>query len=155
MSVRRRAVPGRQSEGGMAAGVVMTGRQRRVCGGTVMGTTPAGCGRWADTAGHPAAGLLSAVLAAAVLWDTAWRSGALRLPARGRRAAGTLRPSGRDADRELSLRLLAAADRAFATGPGVRALLAEDASFERNVLLGVGGDPDREYPPPGHTYPRS
>ncbi|MFF5706624.1 hypothetical protein ACFY7H_29680 [Streptomyces sp. NPDC012794] len=50
------------------------------------------------------------------------------------------------------MRLLAAADRAFDTEAGVRAL-GEEASFERIVLLGVGGDPDREYLPPGHGYP--
>ncbi|MFJ8016781.1 hypothetical protein [Streptomyces sp. NPDC096339] len=86
----------------------MSGRQRRVCVGSVAGSVLAGCGRWAGRSGLPVVGLVLSVVAALLVCESAWRSGALRLPARRR-------PAGVMADEERSLRLLAAADRAFDT----------------------------------------
>ncbi|MET9857354.1 hypothetical protein ABZY57_31045 [Streptomyces sp. NPDC006450] len=68
----------------------MSGRQRRVCAGSVTGAFLAGCGWPAGESGWPTVGLVLAVVAALVLGESAWHSGALSLPARaqGRRAAG-------------------------------------------------------------------
>ncbi|MFK0203951.1 hypothetical protein [Streptomyces lavendulae] len=93
--------------------------------------------------------MLLSVLAAGV-WGSGCRPGAPRPRPRGSGAGRG--PAGARADEERSLRLLTAADRAFSTGRGVRAL-GEEGSFERIVLLGVGWVPGREYPPPGHGYP--
>lgn len=129
--------------------MVMSGRQRRVCTGSVTGTVLAGCAWWTSAAGWPTIGTVLSVLAAGVLGESAWRSTSPRLDT-GRRGG----PDGAAADEERSLRLLAAADEAFDTGPGIRALGEED-SFERIVLLGVGQVPGRVYPPPGHGYPEA
>ncbi|MFJ4781662.1 hypothetical protein [Streptomyces sp. NPDC088762] len=130
----------------------MSGRQRRVCTASVIGAVLAGCAWWATAVGWPTVGLTLSVLAAVMLWESAWRSGAFHLPPR--HPGGGRRLSGADADEERSLRLLAAADRAFDTGQGVRALGEED-SFERIVLLGVGWIPGRPYPPPGTRLPEA
>ncbi|MFJ3963195.1 hypothetical protein [Streptomyces sp. NPDC090036] len=54
-----------------------------------------------------------------------------------------------EADRERSLRLLKA------IGEGADDdLPGELSEFERIVLHGVADLPGREYPPPGHGYPR-
>ncbi|MCX4804587.1 hypothetical protein ACFWWM_25695 [Streptomyces sp. NPDC058682] len=55
-----------------------------------------------------------------------------------------------DAHRERSLRLFKAIDEARAKAD----MAGEWPEFERIVLHGVAGLPGRDYPPPGHGYPR-
>ncbi|MFD7258863.1 hypothetical protein [Streptomyces sp. NPDC059874] len=59
------------------------------------------------------------------------------------------------ADRERSVRLLAAAGQAFDTDEGIDALAEEVVTFEQIVLYGVTDLPGQEYPPHGHDYPSS
>lgn len=80
--------------------VVMTGRQRRVRGGTLTGVVLATCDWGADGAGYAGAGL--STLAGAVLPACAWRSGAREAgaggpgpcAAAGRRTRASRAPNG-------------------------------------------------------------
>ncbi|MDD9383078.1 hypothetical protein M8Z33_41830 [Streptomyces sp. ZAF1911] len=131
----------------------MSGRQRRVGYGTLAGVLVQGCAGWVLWSGYTDAGLLLSLLAGAVVLASVWRSGALdRTPPAApapedvRRRAASPRQK---ADQERSMRLLKAIDEASDAAPG------EVTEFERIVLYGVAELPDREYPPPGHGYPRA
>ncbi|MEV6957421.1 hypothetical protein [Streptomyces sp. NPDC051183] len=111
-----------------------------------------------DTSGYPDAGLLLAVLAAAVIVTSLWRSGALdRAPTEPPAVSEAVRgpermlSAGEKADQERSLRLLKAIDDAADDPTGEPGELSD---FERIVLYGVAELPGRPYPPAGHDYPR-
>ncbi|MFD3758001.1 hypothetical protein [Streptomyces sp. NPDC058622] len=93
------------------------------------------------------------LLAGMVVLGGAWRSGALHrpLPAEPAPAAAGPPSSARSrADQERSMRLLKAIDEPADDGrPG------ELSKFERIALYGVAELPGRQYPPPGHGYPRT
>ncbi|MFI8281291.1 hypothetical protein ACIGBH_41905 [Streptomyces sp. NPDC085929] len=131
----------------------MTGRQRRVGGSVLAGTVLAVCGWWADRLGYEAVGLFLSSSAGAVVLAGTWRAGAL-YPQPAPLAPDTALPrrfSARQrADRERSVRLLKAIDKAVADGTRKPGELSE---FERIVLHGVVELPGREYPPAGHGYP--
>ncbi|MCC0100740.1 hypothetical protein K7B10_39525 [Streptomyces flavotricini] len=133
----------------------MSGRQRRVAGSVLAGAVLAVCGWWAGRFGYGAVGLVLSSSAGLVVLAGAWRAGALSLPrpsSPSRDTAPRRRLSARErADRERSARLLKAIA-AVAVAAGGAGGLSE---FERIVLHGVAIRPGREYPPPGHGYPRA
>lgn len=130
--------------------MVMSGRQRRVGYGTLAGALLQGGAGWVLWSGYVDAGLALSLLAGAVVGVSAWRAGALdRTPPA---PDAVRRPSvspRQKADQERSMRLWKAIDEAADDGePG------EISEFERIVLYGVAELPGRQYPPPGHGYPR-
>ncbi|MFD9412653.1 hypothetical protein ACFWBN_37395 [Streptomyces sp. NPDC059989] len=133
----------------------MTGRQRRAGGSALAGTVLAATGWWAQWSGYEVVGVALTVLAGGVVLGGAWRSGALHLPQAAEPAPDTPTPpsSARaKANQERSMRLLKAIDEAADDGLGQGGELSE---VERIVLYGVAELPGREYPPPGHGYPRT
>ncbi|MFD3556967.1 hypothetical protein ACFWWA_33410 [Streptomyces goshikiensis] len=141
--------------------VAMAGWRRRVGGSVLAGAALAVCGWCAHRCGHESAGRFLSLLAGAVTLAGAWLAHALDLSravppvpdaAPWSDAASWLAASAREqADRERSLRLLRAIDQAADDGSGGSGELSE---FEQIVFHGVAGLSGREYPPPGHSYPR-
>lgn len=134
---------------------MMSERERHVGFTALAGTLLQGCSWWAVWSGYTDAGLALSFLSGSVVLSSLWRSGALdRTPAAEPVPDSPPRPAvspGEKADQERSLRLLKAIDEAAADGSGEPGELSE---FERIVLYGVADLPGREYPPPGHGYPR-
>ncbi|MEV0993052.1 hypothetical protein [Streptomyces sp. NPDC049949] len=131
----------------------MSGRQRRVAGSVLAGAVLVVCGWWVGRVGYGAVGLVLGSSAVLVVLAGAWRAGALYVPrpVPPSRDTAPRRLSVRErADRERSARLLKAIA-AVAVAAGEPGGLSE---FERIVLHGVAVRPGREYPPPGHGYPR-
>lgn len=64
-----------------------------------------------------------------------------------------LRRENRRDDERRTIELLHAVEGAFDNDASVTAF-EDDRSFESIILFGVGNDPTRTYPPPGHTYPK-
>ncbi|MFI5763970.1 hypothetical protein ACIA8F_23900 [Streptomyces sp. NPDC051563] len=132
----------------------MSGRRRRVAHGTLTGVLLQSCAGWVLWSGYTDAGLVLSLMAGAVVVNSLWRSGTwdrTPSPAPGG-VPGRACSAGAKADRERSMRLLKAIDEAADDPAGQRGELSE---FERIVLYGVAELPGREYPPPGHGFPRA
>ncbi|MEV6682159.1 hypothetical protein AB0N09_35660 [Streptomyces erythrochromogenes] len=135
----------------------MSGRQRRAGGSALAGLVLATAGWWAQWSGYEVVGTALTLLAGIVVLAGAWRSGVLHRPQPAEAdpdAPAPVRPSSAraKADQERSMRLLKAIDEAADDGFGLPGKLSE---FERIVLYGVAELPGRQYPPPGHNYPRT
>ncbi|MFJ9552145.1 hypothetical protein [Streptomyces erythrochromogenes] len=133
----------------------MTGRQRRAGVSVLAGLVLATAGWWAQWSGYEVVGAALPLLAGIVVLGGAWRSGVLHLsqPAEPQPSAPVRRSSARaKVDQECAMRLLKTIDEVADDGSG---LPGEWPEFERIVLFGVAELPGRQYPPPGHDYPRT